>query len=522
MKKRYLSLLWLVPFLVTQVSCVKDLDTKPLDKDEVTSSEVYRDPANYENVLAKVYAVLTTSGQQGPAGKPDIGDLDEGMSQFIRQYWNCQELTTDEAVCAWNDGNLRDYHDQDWTSGMEYIGAMYNRIFYLITIANEFIRESTDAKLESRGFSDDWVEKIRMYRAEARTLRALGYYLALDMFGNVPFVTEGNAVGSFMPPQIKRGDLFKWLETELTDLENLLLDPRTNVYGRLDKAFAWTLLAKLYLNAEVYTGVPRYTESIAYSKKIMPHYALHTDYAQLFMADNHTANGIIFAVPFDGLYTHSFGGTSFIIHAAIGGKMNAADFGMNGGWAGNRTTSALVNKFREGDSRGMFFNDGQSLEIDDMFDFKQGYTVTKFTNMTSLGTPGVSSEHADTDFPLFRLADIYLMYAEAIERGGAGGNKQEAVTYINDLRTRAFGNNSNHINTYNLDFLLDERARELYWEGHRRTDLIRFGKFSNTTYAWAWKGGVKAGKAVSSNFDLFPIPSSDIGANTNLVQNPGY
>ena len=116
------------------------------------------------------------------------------------------------------------------------------------------------------------------------------------------------------------------------------------------------------------------------------------------------------------------------------------------------------------------------------------------------------------------------MYAEAILRGGTGGDLNTALGYINDLRYRAYGDNSGQISAsqLTLDFILEERARELYWEGHRRTDLIRFKRFSETNYTWPWKGGVIGGRSTNSNYNLFPIPSSDLGANPNLKQNPGY
>jgi hypothetical protein len=130
----------------------------------------------------------------------------------------------------------------------------------------------------------------------------------------------------------------------------------------------------------------------------------------------------------------------------------------------------------------------------------------------------------DIDFPVFRLADAYLMYAEAVLRGGSGGTVAEATGYINELRERAYGDDSGNISDLelNLDFVLDERARELYWECHRRTDLIRFGKFSESEYVWPWKGGVKDGVSTSARYDVFPIPSSDLAANPNLDQNDGY
>jgi hypothetical protein len=178
-------------------SCTKDLDRTPFV--EVTSATVYKDFSNYKQILAKVYAGLAVSGQQGPAGRPDISGIDEGFSTYLRQYWKAQQLPTDEAVIGWNDGSLPDYHDMDWTSSNEFITAMYNRIFYQITLCNEFIRETTDGKLSDRGITGENLTTAKVFRAEARFLRALSYYHALDMFGSVPFVTETDAVGSFLP-----------------------------------------------------------------------------------------------------------------------------------------------------------------------------------------------------------------------------------------------------------------------------------------------------------------------------------
>src|SRR5690606_4104966 len=137
------------------------------------------------------------------------------------------------------------------------------------------------------------------------------------------------------------------------------------------------------------------------------------------------------------------------------------------------------------------------------------------------GEPGSDpgKEFPDTDYPLFRLADVYLMYAEAVLRGGSGGNTATALQYINELRTRAYGKASRNITAagLTLDFILDERARELNWEACRRTDLIRFGKFTGSNYLWPWKGGVKDGRGVEDWRILYPLPASDVTANPNLV-----
>lgn len=512
--------------LALSVSCISDLDTKPIDKNILTSKDAYDNPEAYQQVLAKIYSVFALSGQIGPSGNPDLATNDEGTSNYLRQLWNMQELTTDEAICAWNNVGLPDLHNQSWSAANDYVTITYERIYYLIAVANEYLRETTESKLNGRGVTEELKTEIGYYRAEARFLRALAYYQALDLYGNVPFVKEDQGVGAFNPQQIQRADLFTWLEQELNDIIPLLKAPRTNEYARADQAAAWMVLAKMYLNAEVYIGKAMYSEAINYCNKIIPYYQLDNNYRHLFMADNHTAQGIIFPIAFDGNHTQTYGGTTFLIFAAIGGdSLVSQDYGVSGGWAGNRTTEDFAAKFEPDDQRAFFFTKGQtSLEIDLVSDFKQGVIVTKFSNMQSTGQAGSNLNFVDTDFPMFRLADVYLMYAEAVLRGGTGGNRATALIYVNDLRDRAYGNTSHRINNADLtlDFILEERARELYWEGHRRTDLIRYGRFSQTSYLWPWKGGLKNGRSVSNTYNLFPLPSSDLGANPNLKQNPGY
>src|SRR6056297_1169811 len=251
--------IFVIAVLFVFTSCINDLDTVPLDKDVVTS----------KNVLAKLYAGLALSGQEGPAGANDLSGLDEGFGQYLRAYWYAQELPTDEAVIAWNDGNLRDYQEMDWGSNNEFVANMYYRVFYQISLTNEFIRETTPAKLDERGIDGSVRDEIEMFRAEARFLRALSYWHAIDMFGSVPFVTEGDNVGSFFPEQISRADLFTYIETELLDIESQLLPAGQAEYGRADQAAVWMLMAKLYLNAEVYIGQDYYTECLEYCNKIL-------------------------------------------------------------------------------------------------------------------------------------------------------------------------------------------------------------------------------------------------------------
>lgn len=500
------------------VSCVDDLDTLPLDEDIKTGENVLTDAESYKQLLAKCYAGLILGGQTAVDADQDISSIDGGFSSYLRLLWNHQELPTDEAICAWNDGNLRDLHDQDWTSSNEFVTAMYYRITLQIAYCNNLIKLTSD-KPEYKDFSD-----------EARALRALSYYHMLDMFGRGPFVTEEDQIGSFFFPEMAtQQELFKYIEDELKAIETELAEPRTNEYGRADKGLAWAILANLYLNAEVYIGEPKYTEAITYSNKIINGgYSIESKYANLFLADNHLrTNEIIFPIASDGNSTQTWGGMTFLLHSTVGGDMPASESGIDGGWGGNRTTKAFVNLFPDvtgTDKRGMFYTEGQNLEINDIFNFRDGYALRKFKNITSTGAVGSNLSFPDTDFPLYRLADFYLIYAEAVLRGGTGGSKADAVSYINELRGRAYGDASGNIteSDLTLDFILDERGRELYWECHRRTDLVRFGKLTGGTYNWPWKGAVADGKATDAKYNVFPIPSSDINANPNLSNISGY
>ncbi len=514
-------------------ACTKDLDRSPFY--DLNTESVYSDPANYIRVLAKCYAGFNLSGQ-GTTGSPDVfagQGKDEGETSYLRAYWYLQELTTDEAAVAWNSGPLQELNNMTWTSSNDLMNNSYTRIFYEVALCNEFIRESSDDKLSSRNIAGADAENARLYRNEARFLRALAYYHALDMYGNVPFVTEADAPSKNLPKQIKRADLFTYIESELKAIEPLLKPARQGPYGRADQGAAQALLAKLYLNAEVYTGTAHYTDCLTYCNKILGEgYALAANYQWLFLADNNVkaASEIIFPITSDGLVSQTYGGTTYLIHAAVGGRMIGSNFGISSGWAGNRSRKNLPLLFSSAngnDSREMFFQVGQNLDINDLTQFTDGYAVTKWKNVTSTGAAGSDPQgtFVDTDFPLLRLGDVYLMYAEAVLRGGQGGTQAQALTYVNALRDRAYGNQSGRITAADLtstNFILNERGREMYWEATRRTDLVRFGQFTSSTYLWPWKGGVAAGKGVATTLNLYPIPSTDVVANPTLTQNPGY
>lgn len=531
LKFKILSFVSVLYLAVLTTSCVDELSTEP-EGTQQTAEELFQDPASYKQFLAKLYAGLATTGQQGPAGNGDVAGIDEGFSQYIRNYWNFQELTTDEAIIAWNDATIKDFHWHTWTKSDGFIKATFYRLAYQVTNCNEYLRQTTDAKLDSRGITGDIRNDINVYRAEARFLRAVSYWHIIDLFGGASLETEDSSTDFNLPDYATREQLFNFVEQELTELETDLLAPNTNEKFRVDKAAAWMLKAKLLMNAEVYVGMDRYADAMTYINKVITEtsYTLNPSYRNLFLADNDSngaQNEFIFAIAFDGLNTKTFGGTTYLTHAPVGGSMDASEFGINGGWAGLRTTSAFVSKFNGmlSDSRRQFYTSGQSLEISNVSTFTEGYAITKWRNVNINGNQGsdASGDFVDIDFPIFRLADAYLMYAECFLRGG-GGSSATALDYVNDLRERAYGNTSGNItnSSLTLDFILDERARELHWEGHRRTDLIRFGKFTGSSYIWPWKGNVANGAPTPSYRNLFPIPQDAINVNPKLIQNPGY
>lgn len=513
--------------LLVAVGACTDVTVEP--KSTVTSANIFNEPTAYRQFLAKIYGNMSLTGQSGPAGSSDITSNDEGFSQYIRLWWQMNELPTEEAVIAWNDGPLQELNTQLWGSSNSFLGQMYYRIYFQVSMANEFLRETSDAKLASRG-QTSIASTVKTYRAEARFLRAIAYWHAIDLFGDVPLVTEADAIGKTAPAQAKRADVYAYIVSELNAIRADLPAAGTGEYGRADQGAASMLLAKVYLNAQVYTGTARWTEARTEAERVIAGpYRLDANFRRIFSADNHTSPEMIFPIPEDGKKTQNYGSTTFLTHASVGNQMNAADYGLDGGWWGLRIKPEVTALFPSGggpasaDKRSAhFFTAGQSVSVDNMTDFANGVAAPKFTNKTSTGQPGSDAGFADTDFPMFRLADAYLIYAEAVTRGG-GGTRAQALDYVNQLRDRAYGNTSGRITDAQLttDFLLDERGRELLWEGTRRTDLIRYGKFT-TAGIWAWKGNVKAGKTTEAFRNLYPLPASEIIANPKLKQNTGY
>lgn len=291
MKQRFLNLLAVGFLLIGAItSCEKKLDLSPTN--DLTPDDVYTTKQGYRQVFAKLYGGFALTGNSGPAGSGDIQGIDEGFSDFSRCFWKAQELSTDEAVIAWGDAGIQDFHNMNWSSDNSFLTGLYYRCFYQITLANNFLVQTTDAKLASTGLSTTDIADIKKYRQEARFIRAFQYWVLMDLYGNPAFVDENNAeavVSGASPKQIARKDLFTYIETELLalDADPNFAAPRTNEYGRVDKAAVWSLLARLYLNAEVYTGTARYTDAITYSKNVIDvGYTLMDNYRNLMLADN--------------------------------------------------------------------------------------------------------------------------------------------------------------------------------------------------------------------------------------------
>lgn len=531
--------------LTGATSCVSDLDQYP--HTETTSKDVYTSLANYEAVLGKIYAAMVTSGQGKDGDNKDMESvLNKGAGfDYMRMFINMQECGTDEFASTWLTGEqTTGLTYLSWDANDAWVSDMYYRIYYNIALCNEFLRNANSAS-----FSGADAEKMKEYKAEVRFMRALFYYHALDFYRNIPMVTENDPVGSYIPPRYTPQQTFDYIESELKDCVDDMLPASTCPYGQASQGAAYTLLAKLYLNSEVYTGVAKYAECKEACEKVMDMgYSLESDYSKLFNADNDKrTNEIIFALPVSAEHTVSWGSSTYLVCGQVSmsnANQNVADYGVTAGWSEFRLRPEFVDKFTQtdidgsGDKRCKFFTNGQSKDVTSMTDETAGYLSEKWSNLKDDGTTASNTGDAgvDTDFPLFRLADVYLMYAECVVRlhndwdNWAGGSdaesdsrKKGAIYWINKVRERAYGKGKGQVWSSNfadddafLQFILDERARELYHEGYRRTDLIRYGQFTTNKYIWQWKGGVHDGQAVDSKYNIYPIPNTELTANPNL------
>lgn len=560
MKNNFVKMLSLIVLISSSLSsCIKDLDTMPLNDRVLTADQVYKTEGGYTSVLAKIYGSLILNGQDGPDRDGDLGGLDVGYSGYTRAIFYLQECATDHiALHAGSSQGSRDYLFMNWNPSTIITKYAYYRLYMTIGYCNEFLRESTDEKLKSRGLYDKMKNDIEFYKAEVRFVRAYCYSMICDLFGSGPFIDETMPVG-IIPTQRSREEIYNYTVNELEDAKLKMKLPGTNVYGRVDQASAWFLLARIYLNAQSWVGKNEYQKAYDYSKMIITsgQYPLASDYRHIFLADNHTCKEIIWPLPQDGEYTINSAGTSWLIKALINGRMS--NFYLTGvgsrGFGNARAKTNLIDKFaaadqlfvlndtwgdNKSDKRAQFFTNGHTKETwrpNTAFqnDFTNGYAVIKWRNVNKNRqdlAPG-GTTYSYVDYPMFRTADAYLMAAEAILRG-ASGSRSEALGYVNEIRDRAYLSGaygaapSGRItdSQLTLDFILDERSRELYTECVRRTDLIRFNKYTKG-YNWDWKGSDGTannfmGRDVNDKYKLFPIPEDEFTVNPNLKQNPDF
>lgn len=574
MKKIFVNIIVLMS-IFCMTSCVQDLKVESIDPNQTSTVDI-------DGLLAKCYSTLGTTGQQGPAGMGDIAGIDEGTSAFYRMLFSLNEFPSDLVYWIWPDVGVDDVRCATWNSSNALVKGLYSRLYFDITLCNlyldrtvDFVEEGIDAK-----------------RAEVRFLRALNYYYLLDLYGNVPFVVSSEDKSN--PKQIMRPDLFNFVEEELiTAAKDLAPAGQRYAYYRVDKAAAWLLLSRLYLNAPVYL-----TKSDAECKSYMDKAVLYSDsvinssyklaskFQYLFMGDNDCTSAvndayqeIILPIAQDGKHIRSYGGSTFLIAATHTSEMES--WGTTDSWKCIRSRKQLVQlffpelkrnyeiesfsddaattDFVEGDfttyapymeqfenldyvggkskmvefakddrallSNYEVFNDtavfacnfGKQNKGDE---FKSGWMISKFTNLYAGDGKPSDTAWPDMDIPFMRKAEAYLNYAEAVLRGGEA-KSMTADAAVNELRNRA---NAAPLAGVTLDDILDERGREFFCEGYRRSDLVRFNKFGgNTGYNWEWKGGAQLGKAFDEYRNLYPIPKSDIITNSeNLTQNEGY
>ena len=549
-------------------SCTSDLDTMPLDNNQLVSQQVYSTADGYMGVLAKCYGNLVLTGQQGgDGGDGDLEGANEGYSGYVRLLFYLQELSTDNFLMPSSSNGLRHCLNLDWdASNAPVVKWTYQRLYMGVAYCNEFLRECTPSKLRERGLWEELGPKCNEYRAEARMIRAYCYAQLVDLFGNVPIIDE--TVGpKDLPVQYSRKEVFDFTVKELKEIageegssDEVLANPRGALYGHVDRVAAWFQLARLYLNAETWGCGNHYADAYLYGRKVIDSqaYPLDKDYRHIFLADNDLCTEIIWPLAQDGEKAQSTAGTNFYVKAFVNGPMDElyrTGVGSRG-WGNVRSKTTLVDAFdaadvpfdtddtwgdNKADKRALFMTalPNQVKETWDENDnmtstFTRGYSYIKWRNVTRQNQiPAAGEAYTSIDFPLMRTADAYLMVAEAVLRGG-GGSRSEALTLVNEIRQRAYMSGpyaktgvrsdvSGKITDaeLTLDFILAERQRELASECVRRTDLIRFGKFT-TGNNWDWKAAQRLGGDVADYLKVFPIPEDEMANNPTLDQNAGY
>ena len=535
-------------------SCVGDLDNPVIDPNDMTPEVFAEDPKGYmDRVLAECYQSLATSGYNGP-GSSIISGGDAGANSFTRAVFVCNELTTDEfAWKQFGDAGQYELATMQFAADNGVMYTTYSRIYTCIALCNEFLRTVEGGKFY---LTEDLKPLAEEYKRQVKVLRGLCYFYAIDMFGNAGYQDETMPAGT-APEQWKRADLYNKVVAGLEAVSAEWGDTyATPSYGYVGKEACDALLAKFYLNAEVFCGVPAYDKCWSICQKIIAHHkgagfngsGLADSYIAVFGANNDEymsqgsrVNEIIWGIPQDGNSLQNYGGTTFYMAAGSstgtpGLNMSNAATGLNASWTCMNARQQFSERF-DWDESGvstdaraslwMTKKDGANIENTSITNFADGYVPVKYTNyaydefggVDAASCPPSSNAFADADWCVIRLAEIYLSAAEAAVCGA--GDFNTALEYVNYVRERAWQEPWN-VAQLTLDNILDERSRELYGENCRRTDLVRHGKYAGGAYNWNWKGNVgNGGTATPAHMDLFPIPSTVISFQ-GYKQNPGY
>lgn len=499
---------------LSAASCVGDLDLTPNDpnvKLELNTVE------EWDGFLGRLYGNLYRDDV--------ISTSDGGAGTFTRAHFNLQEVTADECFISevWNDPGYQPLNFNQWGSNNEWIYAAFAREFFNAKMGAEFI-----AKMRESGAAFFDQAEVDARIAEASVLRGLAYYMMIDLFGRGPWVDESSVTGA-IPPTYNRTELFNAITEELRTAIPNLKPAAEQAYGRVSREAGWMLLAKLYLNAEVYTGTPMWQECADACKQVVSTgIELAPEYKYLFCAtnDKYVGNGeILWAVPQQQGRMETWGGTTYLTAGcwmakpadpSILTKLNYS----GDAWEGLRCRPEL-SKALKGDPRRMLYEGEYQEEIPVLNGNEKtscGYMFIKYSNSPEddyLNTAGNTNNNvamSNIDYPLFRMADTYLMLAEC-QFHGVNCN---GLNYLNKVRERA---GLDALGSLTADDILHERQCELYLEGHRRSDLIRFGRYTGSTYLWSWKNGTLDGGFIPEYRALFPIPYQ---YTETVGQNPGY
>lgn len=563
MKKIFLYSAALLFASAVTTGCIGDLDTVPMDPTQMTGDKTFSSPDSYAQYVSYAYGYFGLVSQTDP-GSSDIAVGNAGQSEFTRQYMILNELSAGSLYCCWNDDYVTGLQLGQWTTDNTAVYAVYVRGLKGITLCNQFLDSSVsgDSAVEGRGHSAK-LTQVHQFRAEMRALRSFYYLVLLDLFGNPPLTLPENIASNDYPQQLGRTGLFEWLEGELLELtQDADLPAKPVEYPRLSKGAAWAMLARLYLNAEVYTGTARWQDAKNAAEKVITEggYELCPVYGNLFCQDNTESGAVkefIVAMMYDCNTTQSWGGTTHLISSTIdadaaadlSSKMGFSILAWNDPWNGYHLSNDFVMENFElqgvvwddtkafgydtdaSDRRAAFYNIGFDPTLvtgpGTALSIRTGWTSIKWKPYTSTMVPLLANANqkvSSADFAFIRLAEMYLTYAEAEARlsGGSLGNSSQGWNYLNTLYQRANGKDKSIPASVDTEWILKERTRELMWEGHRRTDLIRYGKFTGSSYTWPYKGGVANGTAIADFRKVYPIPAQEFSANPGLVQNAGY